>query len=686
MVSMSRGSVFSVLRSWRPGIQAISPLIMLASAGILIQLVLILLVLGLSNGDDIAAWTIQPSVYLTLLTSGLSTCTAFIYAEGTTIGWWLALMRGTTLKDADLRFRLGSDLIQASLYPFRTGRINRSLVACIGCAIMFASGPIFQRASTVTTTTVTTQGLVNLAIAPELPYEYSSVFTGRTTSNDFLRPLFSQVLQEFNGRSPIQTPSSDCLGSCKLKVPGAGFTASCTQSTYNWTYVSAIDGGTDLSPKTGLNISFDFTYDGQGFYQNRYQFETNPSIIVTIQYKTGPYIPDDATKTILNGTINQSTMKVGVVNRCVLRPATVLFPITIIAGKGSNATGGNNTVIPANSTITLDGNVLTDTVVSPINRTWETLDYGVGYGTTYAGYLDVIRSLYAGNITIAFTGGAGYEFKRSQTNPFVAFYIKETGDPIINPGALVNATFRDPTSDVLSGMREMMFRMALSAASDPENAGQWPAWNFTNTPPASYFGSPTISQDTRSLTIYKTNWGFAAFGISWVVLVLLMVLPNYWGFWLLGRRVSMSPLEIARAFEAPLLTKQASLAVSEESPEKIKHSMKSLVVRYGEVTNSKEATEYELKSENASGKIPGLQAVSRPISKAEKPPYRDATAESDPASPGTALLENDTVVQNHDEEHGYSPTKLTQSNRTVSRLAVAEADRIIPPRKGVQYF
>lgn len=29
--------------------------------------------------------------------------------------------------------------------------------------------------------------------------------------------------------------------------------------------------------------------------------------------------------------------------------------------------------------------------------------------------------------------------------------------------------------------------------------------------------------------------------------------PTYWGWWRLGRQVSMSPLEIARAFNAPIL-------------------------------------------------------------------------------------------------------------------------------------
>lgn len=33
----------------------------------------------------------------------------------------------------------------------------------------------------------------------------------------------------------------------------------------------------------------------------------------------------------------------------------------------------------------------------------------------------------------------------------------------------------------------------------------------------------------------------------------LFVLPTYWGFWQLGRKLALSPLEIAAAFRSPLV-------------------------------------------------------------------------------------------------------------------------------------
>ncbi|KAI4944621.1 hypothetical protein J4E91_008625 [Alternaria rosae] len=34
----------------------------------------------------------------------------------------------------------------------------------------------------------------------------------------------------------------------------------------------------------------------------------------------------------------------------------------------------------------------------------------------------------------------------------------------------------------------------------------------------------------------------------------MLVLPVYWGFWQLGRKVTLGPLEISQAFGAPIIT------------------------------------------------------------------------------------------------------------------------------------
>lgn len=53
-----------------------------------------------------------------------------------------------------------------------------------------------------------------------------------------------------------------------------------------------------------------------------------------------------------------------------------------------------------------------------------------------------------------------------------------------------------------------------------------------------------------------------AFGL--IALACLAVLPTYWGWWRLGRAVSLSPLEIAKAFDVPLMQALDSNATTED--------------------------------------------------------------------------------------------------------------------------
>jgi hypothetical protein len=58
----------------------------------------------------------------------------------------------------------------------------------------------------------------------------------------------------------------------------------------------------------------------------------------------------------------------------------------------------------------------------------------------------------------------------------------------------------------------------------------------------------TMQNDT-----YTLNTLFMALGLSVSLINVIAILPLYYGYWELGRRVSLHPLEIARAFGAPVL-------------------------------------------------------------------------------------------------------------------------------------
>lgn len=107
------------------------------------------------------------------------------------------------------------------------------------------------------------------------------------------------------------------------------------------------------------------------------------------------------------------------------------------------------------------------------------------------------------------------------------------------------ATFGDPTQALLSRARELMFRTAIAFGSNATNQA------FTGT-------------QSRTVNVYRAHYGYLAAAVTLTLVSIAVVVTTFNGFWMLGRDVSMSPLEIARAFNAPLLAQDDSNAKASE--------------------------------------------------------------------------------------------------------------------------
>lgn len=127
----------------------------------------------------------------------------------------------------------------------------------------------------------------------------------------------------------------------------------------------------------------------------------------------------------------------------------------------------------------------------------------------------------------------------------------------------------DPTDNMISTAHELTLRAAI-ATTNTRIVTFWNEDESENTPdlltqfqseiasPNLTFVNRTVSQDaevtmTFEESVYKTQpkWLTAAFAV--ILLACISIVPTYWGWWHLGRPVSMSPLEIAKAFDAPLM-------------------------------------------------------------------------------------------------------------------------------------
>jgi hypothetical protein len=64
--------------------------------------------------------------------------------------------------------------------------------------------------------------------------------------------------------------------------------------------------------------------------------------------------------------------------------------------------------------------------------------------------------------------------------------------------------------------------------------------------------SSTVHQ-SRAVNIYVANPAFWAASLAVTIIGVAMIIPAFYGWWRLGRKVSLNPIEMAEAFNAPVL-------------------------------------------------------------------------------------------------------------------------------------
>lgn len=180
-----------------------------------------------------------------------------------------------------------------------------------------------------------------------------------------------------------------------------------------------------------------------------------------------------------------------------------------------------------------------------------------------------------------------------------SYYFTDESDGEVSTAGLLGAmsilnddvpTFSsiDPLEQVIAIMNELLFRGGAQVASlanaRPESLGLDKNCLYQN-------GTCSLWQTingtrTDEVSVYHTNmtfWGLAAFT---QFLAIALIVPIFWGWWRLGREVSFSPFEIAKAFDAPLL----QAAHSNSKAEGIVSTVGFIPVRYGVVHHSGSST------------------------------------------------------------------------------------------------
>jgi hypothetical protein len=388
-----------------------------------------------------------------------------------------------------------------------------NVVALAGLAVTLApmNGPLLQRSSFVTQRTREQVKNLTIPIALEFPRGYTGDIAGLMGSYEptaITRP-FSNVLKQYNKRQSINITGVGCEGVCTGTLLGAGYDIEC------WNQ-SIPDPNLQNRTREDSNYGYSITPFNSSF---AYIAVGDAVINFTVTLKTDPRLE-------ANWTLSQ----------CLLRPATIEYP-----------------VIFTNETTALDPSRSWRT--DRTNKLRSTIYIGHAQGpTTHGGVWLYLQALYKPSM------GATYESVRGWRGWYdgaAAYrYVNNVGwmgyQASFDQGAEVS--FFDPTSDAMNTVREIAWRVALYIP--PRNLGVQDArsrlLNMTSAEWADAYLQHVEVQQTTTQFVYQSQYVYLSIAVTITLCATFCVLALS-GWWNLGREVSLSPIEIAKAFAAPSL-------------------------------------------------------------------------------------------------------------------------------------
>ncbi|KAK5104871.1 hypothetical protein LTR62_002644 [Meristemomyces frigidus] len=491
-------------RQWRPGFFRRLPWMgLLCIVGACLGVAASIAILRASDGTPINDWRYAPTVYLSISYTITNILLAVALGHGVTITWWTKALGDTTeLGDLHRYWDYGTSPVSAAMAG---KKFNFIAFACLLVAITPANGPLLQRSSSVAVQVASSPLTLQIQAAPSIE-KPTGVLSGRSLAVSLMTSDFAPTVQSFYDGQTISANNTNCPGDgvCTGRLQGAGLAANC--SSYAVPF--------DLNPGTPFNVSTDPAVQGIDIFSTAFLWAAaRPGNF----YLDALYKDSSAMGTGCNGML--------MVQNCTLRAATVQYPVIVDGNK---------------STITLHpSSSIVDDVVNDV------LSYvGVDMPgpNSLGGYAFALNNRYQGVSHMRFVGAVGYELlSTGATGPQFAS-LEDVHD---YENGMCAVKFADPVQNLLAQARELMFRTALA------------------------FGNSSTVQTVsgtadRTTNVYRSHYGFLGGAVALTLVSVFVVLITFQGFWLLGRSVSMSPIEIVKAFDAPLLAAEDSNAEAQD--------------------------------------------------------------------------------------------------------------------------
>lgn len=333
---------------------------------------------------------------------------------------------------------------------------------------------------------------------------------------------------------------------CTFNITGAGLGAECVQKLITNTYIPDAKAGRNVTGTslTVFSVDMKMLYPDSAKNYSRIQLS---ALWPMVEYTYDPIVP--------------TTFRSAV---CELRPALVTYNMLFTNASSfarnekplrqdSNLAGlsdGNGCVVSADP-FTLS---YYDTTKMCLPNATTCQSQVAGVSATFNPKYDVYEPFKAGanSTLLGIYQTLAHNFNSSATTTYYdkVFHVVEDGEfaPFSNYAeqfqiAQGNFSYEDPIQTIMERLNTLTMIVASDRWSYPEgNRDEYPlVFNQRALPCLKYW------KDKEYVITPAYLW--SAFGLTFVVIFL--ILPVYWGYWQLGRDVTLGPMEIAYAFQGP---------------------------------------------------------------------------------------------------------------------------------------
>lgn len=173
-------------------------------------------------------------------------------------------------------------------------------------------------------------------------------------------------------------------------------------------------------------------------------------------------------------------------------------------------------------------------------------------------------------VPLTYLSGKGYTIGADSASSMQSWWIQVMSGWQTTDNCALDVI--DPMHYIIKQINSLMLRASLHVAMDPSD----------NSKPIPGALQENIAASQAIGTVqYQSHDSFMWAAIALMLTCALCVLPSYWRFWEPGRKVTLGPIEISSAFQAPVLT-HPGLASGGEVDILLKE-VGNRKIRYGEV-------------------------------------------------------------------------------------------------------